>query len=233
VSELPPPTLPQQRSPLEALFPLSRSAPLEACSEDVNDKLDVLVAAAATCVCNIMPLDTLHCTIGGETWHAAALYAVPVINSVGATRRFVRFAHLSDCAPTSINHAVFHSPNRLLALPGGRCIHVTSIDRRNHQGDIFSDASMSASPRVVGCFISLYIEANCLISQVLSYYGSRSRNATSLSEALGAMHRSQRTDVGFLFLDYLFVVMHHGPSIYLDRAIDRLLDAYKGTRTEE
>lgn len=163
---------------------------------ELNEKL---VDAAAMHLCAILPDDTAHCVIAGHVWRCLPIGIVSLLDANGDCRRYVKFAQFIDVAPPDANRrALFHSPNGL--LDEAIWWHVSGVETYEFTAHMATVAQLTSH----GCAVALLVEVHHMIDRAIQYYALRCGRAPSLAETGGLWYDDD--SVGFLFLEYLFLV---------------------------
>jgi len=199
-------------------------------TKHLNEQIDFMLDAAVLRLCDLMPADTVHCKLAGETWSCEPVSVHCLTDAPGDGRRYVKFTHYSiDAAPSAQKPCIFVSPNLLVPC---RTMSLDVCSRRVWFCDDVAAFAQPAANAVERCFISLFVEASYLMLHVLQHYAWRKPSAETFSDALGCGGVfATADDLGYLFLDYLFeIVQHQRDERLLYRKIDHLLARFGAQR---
>jgi len=216
-------------------WPLSSSD-----SASMVEQIDFLLDSAATSLCNIVPADTVRCTIDGVSVHCSPVHALRITDRHGVERRYVRFIHLTSCKPSAQHPVLFGSPNLVLPVRASRleqCERDEWLELVTNMpwftGDSLLMLRADRAPANQGYFVSLYVEASHLILNVVQHYVWHAPHARTLRDAIGSdVVFAKTNDLGYLLLDYLFATTQHTQrsaevfSAQIDHLMDRFAQAW-------
>jgi len=198
---------------------------------NTDSLMDRLLDAGAERLCDLMPADTVCCTLGVDVLRCEPVGVTRLTDRRGGERRYVKFSCLSAHAPSVDTPALFNSPNLLVPVRQARL--------SDRERDVWLAASddpsnwwhtevvLRASTVAGDWLLSLYVEASYLLLSVMKHYVWTNGAADTLGGAVryAAAFDETRSDLGYLVLDYLYFVLQEKPR-HADetrRRVDELL----------
>lgn len=204
----------------------SSTASADASRARVDEYIDFMLEHGAQRLCDLMPVDTLCCRCGADTWRCEPVGVYRLVDVVGVERTYIKFSQLLDCEPTAARECTFTSPNGIVAT---RWAKLSECERDVwYNSELIGRADRCTATAFGGCFVSLMVEASQLMLRALQSYCWAAPEARTLAAALA--HDGwfdDARDIGFLFLDYLFAVLQQRPSyVDIDEQVDRLFESF-------